>query len=304
MKDNDVALISEQFGLTKEVVEASITDGTLGQRIKDSLGSKVVYSKDDFDAYTKNLKAQTTNEYFNDLVEKAKKGEVPQDIYNPVKGAAYQQLEREVSKKVGITEFNGISDLIDKIITSAKTSKGDPDTEKIINELKLANTTLLKEKEDAIKTVTNDFNQRFINKEKSALLNAVPFDFSNVKADELEKSKTKTQTLLKSVFDAEYELKYNDNNVLIVADKQGKVLTNPATLEPIPAKDVLINLAKEYNLKLTSPDSGGQGGQSSASSNAAFTDAESFYAYCRANNLDPHSREGLELLKKSGVKLI
>ena len=41
MKENDVEAISTQFGITKEIVEASEKDGTLGTRIQDALKSKV-----------------------------------------------------------------------------------------------------------------------------------------------------------------------------------------------------------------------------------------------------------------------
>ena len=301
MKDNDVSLISEKFGIEKEIVEAAAEEGTLGQRIMDATKDQIVYKKDDFEIFKTNLKAETVNSYYAELVEKAKKADIPQELYAPIKGAAYQQLERDISKKTDITDYKDVSDLIDKVITSAKTKGVNPDAEKVINDLKQANLALKEEKENAVKLVTDEFNNKFLNKEKQSLLNSIPFDFTDVKQDELENKRSKTQTLLKSVFDAEYKLGYNDKNSVIVMDKEGKVLTNPATLEPLPAQDVLVNLAKEYNLKLTSPDSGGQGGTSSAQSSAAFTDRETFFAYCKANGINPMEKEGIDLWRKAGI---
>jgi hypothetical protein len=301
MKENDVAAISEQFGLEKEIVEASISDGTLGQRIKDSLKNKVIYAPEEFDKFKSNHAAEVTNSYYADLVEKAKKGDLPQELYAPIKGSAYQQLERELSKKYGVENYKDINDLVDKLKSSANKNT-DETLISELNELKSINAQLAKDKDDAVKTVEEKYRTAALQKEQSELLSRVPFDFSGVKADELDTTKQKTQTLLKSVFDANYSLSYNDaGKVIVIKKEDGQTLKNAATLEPISAAEVMVNLAKEYNLKLTSPDSGGQGGQSSARNNAAFTDAESFYKYCEANKINPHSPEGIALWRNSGL---
>src|SRR5574343_1484639 len=114
MKENDVAYISKQFNLEKEIVEASVNDGTLGQRIEDSLKNKIIYSKDEFEKFKNNLSAEAQTKYHNELVEKANKGEIPNDLHKPIKGAALQQLERDLSKEYEVTDYANIRDLISK----------------------------------------------------------------------------------------------------------------------------------------------------------------------------------------------
>jgi hypothetical protein len=303
MKDNDVASIVEQFGLTKEIVEASEKDGTLGTRIKDSLSGKVIYDKAGFEVFKKNHAAEVTNTYFSDLVEKAKKGDLPTDLYTPIKGAAYQQLERDFSKEFDVAEFKDVHDLVKQAVKKS-TANGKPQTEleKQVNDLKAANLLLKSEKENAVLTVQNEYKGKFLNSEMSGVLEQIPFDFTDVKADELAGKKQKTQTLLKSVFSSEYKLDTDAQNRTVVL-KGTDVLKNSATLEPLPLKDVLINLAKEYNLKLTSPDNGGQGGKSSGQSTGSkFATDKEFYDYCTANKIDVTSPEAMQLLRDRLVK--
>lgn len=303
MKDNDVAYISEQFGIEKSIVEASVNDGTLSQRIKDSLSAKVVYDKPAFDSFKKNYEADVKTSYFNELVEKAKVGDIPQDLYKPIKGSTFQQLERDLSKKFDIQEFKNVEDLIEKAITKTSANgKQQPELDKLINDLRQANIKLKEEKENAVMTVQNEYKSKFLNTEMNQVLEQIPFDFTDAKADEIADKKQNVQTILKSVFNGEYKLDTDSQGRTIVL-KGADVLKNQATLEPLPLKDVLTNLANKFNLKLTSPDTGGQGGKSSGSkSNASFTDVEGFRAYCVANNLHPHSPEALKIWKDAGIQ--
>jgi len=303
MKENDVAYISEQFGIEKEIVEASIADGTLSTRIQDATKDRIVYKKDEFEAFKSNHESEVTNKYFTDLVEKSKKGDIPTELYKNIKGAAYQQLERDLSKRLGVSEFTDINDLIDKALITSANGKGDEGLIKQVEELKRANLELKELGDNAVKTVEQKYKDMSLTKDKSSLLNSVPFDFSNVAADQLDSAKQKTQTLLKSVFDSEYTLDYNADGKLVVL-KGGEVVKNNATLDPVPAQDVFINLAKEYNLKLTSPDTGGQGGKSSGQNNTLFNSVEEYEAYCKENKISTMSAEGIAMLKKSGLKLI
>jgi hypothetical protein len=303
LKENDVAQISEQFGLTKDIVEASANDGTLGQRIKDAIKDQVVYKDQaEFEKFKTNHGTDVTNKYFADLVEKAKKGDIPQDLYAPIKGAALQQFERETAKKHGVETYENVNDLIDQLVKKSANGKGNEDLERKIDELKKTNLNLAKEKDEAITTVTNEYKAKFLSKEKDEAINLVPHDFSNVKPDELESRKLSTQKTLKNVFDADYKLDYDENNMPVVL-KDGEIIRNDLTHDPVPVLDVMIETAKAIGQQLTSPDTGGQGGSSSGSSNAAFHDADSFYKHCASIKINPTSPEGLKLLADSGVKL-
>lgn len=305
MEKNDVTAIAQQFGLTPEVVEASEKDGTLGQRIKDSLSKKVIYDPEKFDEFKTNYKKETENAYFQQLVENAKKGDIPTDLYAPIKGSSYQQKERDLSKKYEITDYNGLDDLIEKAIKkSSGTPKTNHDLEQRIKDLETANTSLKKEAESASEKAMNEFKSSFVTEKMQTLLNNVPFDFSDVKADELPAKRMKTQNLLKGVFTSEYSLDYlneNGNKIFVVKDKNGEIKKTKDTLKPVDPMDLLIEQAKEYNLKLTSPDGGGQGG-SSSQTQGSFTNHETYLQYLKANNIREMSKEAVDIWAKSGLK--
>lgn len=300
MKENDVEFIATQFGIQKDIVEASVNDGTLSARLKDSLAGKKIYTADEFETFKKNHAIEVTTSYYNELVEKAKKGDVPQDLYKPIKGASYQQLERDLAKEHDISEYKDIKDLLGKVVSKSASNK-DPDLTKKIEDLKTANIKLQEEKENAVKGIEEKYKLKAIDREKLDTLTKVPFDFSDAKAEDLEKVTQKTRTLLKSVFDAEYKMDFDDKGNPVVIDREGNVKKNGATLEPVSAYEVMVDLAKEYNLKLQSSDKGGQGGKSSQGDSALFGDAEAYTKYCESKGLNPYSKEALELFRKSGL---
>jgi len=300
MKDNDVASIAKQFNLDKEIVEASVEDGTLSQRIADSMKGKKVYTDEEFNSFKTNFQSEVINTYFNDLVEKAKKGDLPQDLYKPVKGAAYQQLERELSEAYGVKEFQDVKDLVEKAVkSSANTSGGDEELKRQIDALKQANLSLKQEKENAVNEVETKYKKDALTREQKTLLDSIPFDFSGFKSDELEAAKERQQTLLKGVFDQSYSLDYINGQVVV---KRGEeIVKNEATLDPVPASNVFVNLAKEYNLKLKSPDTGGQGGTSSRNSAGQYGSIEDFYADMKSKGIEQSDPKFVEAWKESGL---
>ena len=300
MKDNDVASIAKQFNLDKEIVEASVEDGTLSQRIADTMKGKKVYTDEEFNSFKTNFQSEVINTYFNDLVEKAKKGDLPQDLYKPVKGAAYQQLERELSEAYGVKEFQDVKDLVEKAVkSSANTSGGDEELKRQIDALKQANLSLKQEKENAVNEVETKYKKDALTREQKTLLDSIPFDFSGFKSDELEAAKERQQTLLKGVFDQSYSLDYINGQVVV---KRGEeIVKNEATLDPVPASNVFVNLAKEYNLKLKSPDTGGQGGTSSRNSAGQYGSIEDFYADMKSKGIEQSDPKFVEAWKESGL---
>ena len=301
MIEQDVTQLSESLGIPKEIIVASDKEGTLSTRIGDALKKNYTDNKT-LETFKKNYKDEVINEYFTSLVEGAKKGDVPQELYKPIKGAALQQKERDIAKKYEISEYGSIDDLVDKAVSKTTANgKPTPEFETKINELKTANLQLQKEKEDAIKTAEKNFTSRILERDKADLISQIPFDFTGVKPEDIESKRAKTQNILKSVFDAEYTLDYDDKQRLVVM-KDGKILRNSATLDPVPAKDVIMNVANEYSLKLISPDKGGQGGESSRQNSAGFHDYESFKQWCISNNYKETSREAVSAWAKSGLK--
>jgi hypothetical protein len=301
MIEKDVIEISQLFGIEKEIVEASEKDGTLSQRIKDSLAKKKVFAVDEFDKFKTNYAKEVKDNFFDELVEKTRKGDAPNELHKAVKGAFLQQKEREYAKKFDITEYSDFDDLVEKAISKTTATGKKPEVDKLIQDLREANTKLVQEKDNAVKDVEARFKSQSIERDKKDLISKVPFDFSDKKADEIENAKQKTQNILKSVFDQEYRLDYDDKGRLVVIDKEGKIKKNQATLEPVDPSNVMVDLAKDYNLKLQSPDRGGQGGKSSQSSGQMFSSQDEYEAYCKANNKSPYDKDMVKLWKASGL---
>jgi hypothetical protein len=302
MEKNDVALIAEQFGITPEIVESSVKDGTLGVRIKDKLAEKVIYDKPAFETFQKNLKAETVTAYYAELEEKSKLGDVPQGLYKNIKGSVLQQKERELSKKTGIETYKDIDDLIDQAVKTSANGKQHPELVKQIDELKTQNLKLLEEKTNAVKTVEQEYKSKFLTTEMNSILNQFPLDLTDIKAEDLATVKEKRLTMLRSVFNNEYKLDTDAQNRTVVL-KGTDVLKNQATLEPQPLNDVLKNLADVFGIKTISRDPGGHGGQtSSKDTGVKFQTNQDFYDYCAANKIDVTSQEAMKLLRERLVK--
>jgi hypothetical protein len=296
MIEQDVTQLSGLLKIDKDIIVASEKDGTLSTRISDAL-KKNFTDNSNLETFKKNFRDQARLEYFSELVDGAKKGDIPQELYKPVKGSALQQKEREISKAYNITDFSGFDDLIEKVSKVKTTATGnDSELVKKIEDLKAANLALKQDKENAVKDVESKFKSQFLSKEKLDLISKVPFDFSDVKAEELNNKRQKTWNILESVFDKEFKLDYDDKQRLVVL-KNGEVIKNPATLDPKPVSDVMVELAKDYNLKLSSPEKGGQGGSSSSQSGTTFADYEAFESYCKGRQISPTSSEAVKLWK-------
>jgi hypothetical protein len=308
MANEDVTLISGLFNIEPEIVEASIKDGALGARIVDSLTKKNLFDAKskkilDIESFKQNFKADVTNSYFNELVEQSKKGDVPQELFKNIKGAALQQKEKEFAKKYEITEYSNLDDLVDKV-ASKTTANGKPipEYEKKIHDLQEINLKLVKEKDEALNTVETKYKSLALDREKQDAFRQIPINLTKFKETEVEEAKKRIQKVVLSVFENDYALDFDEKQRPVVKDKAGVIQKNLATLEPLSVSEVMTNVAKYSGIDLRSPDTGGQGDQSSRSSESSFTNYEEFFLWCKSKNIDQYSKEALSAWKKAGIK--
>jgi hypothetical protein len=298
MKDNDVEYIGTLLNIAADDVKSAITDGTLGDKFK----ALELMDKSQVDTLKANLTKEVKTGHIPELVEAAKNGTLDSDLYKVIKGASLEMLEKDLSKEYKVDSYTDVKDLIAKI--SNKTAKPDDKLKELgeqLEALKKVNTNLVTEKDDAVKNVRIDYEGKLLVKSKNDFLNNVPFDFSDVEDDDMEKAINSRKMILGSVFDARYNLKF-DGEKVVVTDKDNKPLTDAATLDPLPALDVLKSLASELGQKLTSPETGGQGGRSSGGKGGAkFNSDTEFYAHLEAKGIALTSPEGLKLWKESGL---
>lgn len=301
MKENDVAFFGTLLNESEENVKQFAEEGTLGDKVK-ALG---MMDKAQVETLKANYAKEVKDSYLGELSEAAKKGEVPQDLYKPIHGAVLEKTEKALSKKYEVMEYDSFDDLVDKAINKHKGQSDDQrvaDLTSLVDELKGANTKLVTEKEEAEARIKAQFENQIMSRDMNDHISKVPFDFSDVEEDKLEEAQASRREILNSVFASRYNTVYQDGKI-VVTDKEGNVVKNSATLDPVPVSNVLLDVAKGVGLKLTSPESGGQGGTSTGKNGSRFKDEADFREHCKANGIVPTSPEGIALLKESGLKL-
>jgi hypothetical protein len=301
MEKHDVEFIGTLLNETPETVEQIVTDGQLSEKIK----ALKLMSQPEVETLKTNLAKEVKEKHINELVESAKAGEVDKSLYGVIKGAVVEKAERNLAKEYGVTEYDGLNDLVSKAINK---NKGQADDTKIqelsqkITDLQGINTNLVKEKDTAVKQAEEKANNMVLTRDKRDLVNGVPFDFTDVDQNDLDKITGQRKQIVESVFDSRYELSFDNDNV-VVKDKEGNIIKNQATLEPVSPSDVMNQIPVELGIKIKSPESGGQGGSSSSSSSSApFKDQAEFNAYCEQHGIKPTGSAGIALWAKRRPK--
>jgi len=304
MKKEDVASLSELLGIKEDVIEASVTDGTLNSRIKDFRDKNKIYTLKDFETFQTNLKKQTGDEQLSNLLAKAKEGKLDGDLYKYIKAATLEMKEKELSKEYEIDEYRNFDDLVKKIVKSksgAKTEEVVKDLERKVEELQGANLKLRKERDESITSEREKYKGVL---GKNILLKAVdelPYDLSGVNGDDQPKVLDKTKNLVMALFGQSYRLNIGDDfRGINVSDKEGNILKDDATLNPKTLNEVVFSLAKENLIKLKSPEKGGRGGGSSQGQTGLFIKTvEDFNNLCHSKNINPMSMEGVKLWREA-----
>lgn len=276
-KEKSVAELAGLLLSTAEEVDRAIEDGTISDVIKNFTSQVKIMSNQDFDTFSKNLKSQALTEL--------DKNNLPQPIYEYVKGSVLEKLEREIAKENGLTA-KPIKQLIEDVIV-AKT-KTNPDDES--KRLKQQIVDLENEWSNKLNTAQTTFESKFIDNEIERLVGDLPID---AEGDKLDNQREIVRTMIKG----KLQFKWDDGKIIPIKDGNAMV---DSKLDPLPVKDVIYGFAKDYvNL---SPEKGGRGDSSSSSGSRTLNFAE----YCEKNNIQPNSMELVakrnELLSK-GYKL-
>lgn len=293
MKENDVAFFGTLLNVETKDVETFAEEGTLGEKVT----ALNLMNTAQVETLKANLTKEVKETHLTDMVDEAKKGNLDKELYKVIKGATLEMTEKDLAKEYGISDFDGINDLVSKAISKNKGQTDDTKTQELtqkITDLQGINENLVKEKTEAVESARTEYEGKILTRDKTDLVNAIPFDFSDVEEAELDKTTTQRKQIVTSVFDSKYDLVFLDNKI-VAQDKEGKVVKNPATLDPVPVSDVLKQIPVELGMKLKSPESGGQGGSSSSGNGAKFTDYNSFEEICAKKGILPTSGEGIKM---------
>ena len=282
-----VEQLAARFNITPDVIEAALKeDGSL-----DSV----------FEAFDKDNQSFTNADLTRKLENYAKEAidklgtdgqQLPSSIYNLAKGNAFEKKEKSWAKKHGITQWDGIDDLQEKIISQieAKSGKADDDKDTEIVRLKKLVLDTDKEREDAVKTATDDFNNQLTQRDVQVALGRINID---EEGEKLENQKD----ILNAVVKGEFTFEYIDGKT--VAFKNGDMLKNKVG-DPQSLTEVLNPFAEKY-VNVKSVPEGGRGGSSTEPSKSGMGDiktAEDFAEYAEKAGIEAGSGAYFDLMVK------
>jgi len=266
MKQEDVTALAALFGSTAENVSTAIENGTVSELISGFTTNTKLIPVKDYPTLEANLKRQALMEL--------DKTNLPADVFKYVKGSVLEKTEKELAKKHGVTEYQNLDDLVEAIIATKAKPASDDDSKRLKDRIVELETSHKTELEKVSKT----FETRFINTELFRAVGELPID---AEGDKLKNQQEIVIAMAKQKIDFRME---NDQ---VVAYRDSKLVSD-SKLDPIPVKDVIADLAKDYvNLR---HEQGGRGDQSSTNGSKKID----FEKYCVENGIRPNS---IELVK-------
>lgn len=294
MEKNDVEFFGSLLNEKPETVEKYAEEGTLGEKVK----SLNLMNSGEVDTLKTNLTRQVKENHINELVEDAKNGNVDKNLYGVIKGSVTEKNEKSLAKEYGVDSYSGLNDLVSKAISK---NKGQPDDTKIqeltqkVSDLQGINQGLVTEKETAVSEAKKEYEGKILTRDKKDMINRIPFDFSDIEQSDLDKITGQRKQIVESVFDARYTIGFEGDKV-VAFTKEGEMVKNTATLEPVPVLDVMNKIPIELGIKIKSPEAGGQGGSSSGGNGSApFKSLNDFKAYIEERGILATSAEGIKL---------
>jgi len=294
MNEKDVTFFSTLLNEEAGNVETFAEEGTLGEKIT----ALNLMNQSDVESLKTNLTKQVKEDHVTEMVEEAKKGNLDKELYKVIKGATLEMTEKELAKKYSIESYDNVNDLVSKAISKNKGRTDDTKTQELaqkIIDLQGINENLVKEKDEAVTGAKNEYESKILQRDKTDMVNSIPFDFSDVEDGELDKTTLQRKQIVSSVFDSKFTLAFQDDKI-VVLDKEGNLQKNPATLEPLPVSDVLKQIPIELGMKLRSLESGGQGGQSSGGNGQTkYASYDEFEAECAKRSILPTSTKGIQM---------
>jgi hypothetical protein len=268
------ALVSLLNKPKDDITKALETEGGLDKLVSDYKTNNQVYGIDDFAKLKLNLKKET--------IEKLTEADIPESFKANAVGWKLEKLEEEIKKKYQFADDNkGLTDLVDKIVTKAKIpTNNDGD----VTALKQQIVDLEKDFDDKLVAKQTEFDSSLIQTDFTKAVNALGLDYEE--AEVLKKQKG----LVKAAFRDTYRLERKDGKTVIF---KGEEMEKDNKLDPLPLKDVLLGVVKDYGFQLESPDPGGHGGKSSTKK--AGLSGVSFQEYLVKNNVRPMTEESDKL---------
>lgn len=218
--------------------------------------------------------------------------QLPSNIYNLAKGNAFEKKEKSWAKKHGITQWDGIDDILEKIIvqTETKSGKADDDKDTEITRLKKLVLDTEKETKDAVDTARSEYHKELTQRDITATLDAIQID---EEGEKLENQKR----ILEAVVKGEFTFEYIDGKTVPFKDKE--MMKNKVG-DPMSLEEVLNPFAEKYVNVKSVPD-GGRGGRSTTETNTGMKEiktSEDFHEYAKKEGIIEGTEKHLALMVK------
>ena len=271
-----IVALSKLFKVEESVIEADLLNENGTDILVKDYSSK-------YNAYTAEELARMIENSNKRYLETANFpiNEVPRELYNKVKAAAFESIEKDLAKEHEITEYNGLKDLVSKAISKINSGKGNQDEKD--KQIELLKSNLLKaeqDKESAVNELKTKFEGEFISRDLNSALKALPLDYEGDVLDKQSK-------LLTSAFNSEYKLGRKGEHT-VVLDKDGKPVLDKLG-DPQPVSEVIKSFATGYGFKIKEADPGGRGTGSSTTSSPLK--GKDFNAYLEEKGIKPMTDE-------------
>ena len=281
MKENDVAKLASLLQKQPDEISTALENGGVSEFIDNFVSGNSIMPVGDFETFKANYEKQ--------VVEKLSTSDkLPKVLYDRIKGTVLEMKEKELAQKFDISDFNGIEDLVEKVVqTKAKNPEDVTKLRAKIDELSETHRV-------EVDNLRRANDQRYVDFRINEVVGQVDID---AEGKMLENQRRILSTMLKN----EYGFIVKDDSV--VATKAGEPIVNNK-LEPIPLNDVVRDFAKEI-VKLKSPDGGGRGEGSSA--HGATVKSVVLKDYMQKNNIRPNSSELASAIKDfraRGIEII
>lgn len=282
-----VEQLAARFNTKPDVIEAALEeDGSFD-------GVFEAFDKDN-QIFTSAELTKKLDNFAKDAIDKlgADGQQLPSNIYNLAKGNAFEKKEKSWAKKHGITQWDGIDDILEKIIvqTEAKSGKADDEKDKDITRLKKLVLDTEEEKKDAVDTARSEYHEELTQRDITATLNAIQID---EEGEKLENQKL----ILAAVVKGEFTFEYIDGKTVPFKDKE--MLKNKVG-DPMSLEEVLNPFAEKY-VNVKSVPVGGRGSKSTIEINTGIKGiktSEEFHEYAEKEGIVEGTEKFLDLMEK------
>ena len=269
--EKNVAALASLLKKPKEdLTKAFETEGGLEPIVSDFTKNNQVFDINDFVKLKANIKKET--------IEKLEEGDIPESYKAKSVGWKLGALENEIKEKYQFTDdFNGLTDLVDKLLTKTKTPNGN---EGDVDALKKRIVELENEYKENLTAKQREFDATIIQSDFDKAIKALGLDYEG---DVL----TKQKGLIKAAFNDMFKIKRVDGTTVVL---KGEDVVKDKKFDPLPLKDVLLEVVKDYGFQLKTPEQGGHGGRSSQKK--AGLKGVSWQEYLANNNVKVNTAEG------------